>query len=552
MKSKILLMTLFLLLASLFLAITGCEIPNPYFIRVASIEGVPQTGETGTPLTLTGTIRPAFASNKDIVWSVKEAGNTGASISGNILNAAEIGTVTVKAVIANGMAEGKEFTQDFKIVFSVPRVITNIAIKTQPAKLEYFEGETLDLSGITVTLTFDDASTEDIGLAQFKAKGITASPAHGIALTLAHNGLPIMVTASGKTANTSTLKVLEAAVRIGSTLYATLDDALTAAANGSASVPTEIIILRNITATSGYTIPENKHIKLTVESGNSFIITASAGNFTLFSITNTDSSLTLGPVAGGGAFTLSGGKAVAEADRRCIYVNGSGSTFTMNNGVTITGFNKSTTNTSGVHISSNGVFTMNGGEISGNTSLSIGGGVLVDNGGTFTMNDGKIKNNILNNVGDSGSGGGVYTKGTFIMKGGEISGNNVSYCGGGVYVATDGAFTMNGGEISNNKANVYGGGVAISGAFTMSGGKISGNTANSRGGGVFIGFGNSVDSTFTMSGGTIYGTNEANTSLRNNSGEGASVYFSVDTNSSAKYGNGDVILTTNNTITGHN
>jgi len=109
---------LILLLASLFLAITGCEIPNPYFIWVASIEGVPQTGETGTPLTLTGTIRPAFASNKDIVWSVKDAGTTGASISGNILNANTEGTIKIRAKISNGTAEGKDYTQDFEIVFS--------------------------------------------------------------------------------------------------------------------------------------------------------------------------------------------------------------------------------------------------------------------------------------------------------------------------------------------------------------------------------------------------------------------------------------------------
>jgi len=312
------------------------------------------------------------------------------------------------------------------------------------------------------------------------------------------------------------LIALHPAAKIGEKEYLTLYEAIADAANGFASSPTEIIILRDITTperrmadSTGYVIPENKNIKLTVESGKSHTITASAGNFTLFSITNTGSSLTLGPTSGGGTLTLSGGKAAAESDRRGVYVNGSGRTFTMNDGVTITGFNKSTTNTSGVYVGSDSLFTMNGGEISGNTSLSFGGGVYVRPNGTFTMNDGKIKDNVLNNGSDSGSGGGVYTYGTFTMYGGEISGNNVSYCGGGVYVGNDGDFTMNSGKISNNTASASGGGVAISGTFTMNGGEISNNTASTNGGGVLVGFNNSTNSTFTMIDGEISG-NKAN------------------------------------------
>ena len=105
------------ILAALFLVMAGCG-PDPYYVRVEFIEGVPETGRAGTPLTLMGTIRPAFASNKNIVWSVEDAGTTGAGISGNILNANAGGIVTIRALIANGMAVGKEYTQDFKVVFT--------------------------------------------------------------------------------------------------------------------------------------------------------------------------------------------------------------------------------------------------------------------------------------------------------------------------------------------------------------------------------------------------------------------------------------------------
>ncbi len=64
--------------AALFFAMAGCNL-DPFFIRVALIEGVPETGTAGTPLTLTGTVRPVFASNNAIVWIIEDAGTTGAS-----------------------------------------------------------------------------------------------------------------------------------------------------------------------------------------------------------------------------------------------------------------------------------------------------------------------------------------------------------------------------------------------------------------------------------------------------------------------------------------
>jgi len=113
---------IFLLLAALFFAM-ACSGPDPYYIQVELIEGVPETGEAGTPLTLTGTVRPVFAKNKDIMWSVKDAGTTESNISGNILNANAGGTVTIRARIANGMAAGRDYTQDFKIYITGDDVV---------------------------------------------------------------------------------------------------------------------------------------------------------------------------------------------------------------------------------------------------------------------------------------------------------------------------------------------------------------------------------------------------------------------------------------------
>jgi len=124
----------------------------------------------------------------------------------------------------------------------------------------------------------------------------------------------------------------------------------------------------------------------------------------------------------------------------------SGGTLIMNQGAKITKFNNGAVNVGG------GTFTMNGGEISGNTAISI-------------------KNN--NNNNGSGSGGGVYVgNGTFTMSGGEISGNTAS-------------FNFNFSD--SDDVNGIGGGVYISGTFIKSGGIITGYTSDTVKGNVVKG-----------------------------------------------------------------
>ncbi|MDR1302178.1 MAG: hypothetical protein LBK43_06880, partial [Treponema sp.] len=115
----------------------------------------------------------------------------------------------------------------------------------------------------------------------------------------------------------------------------------------------------------------------------------------------------------------------------------------------------------GVLVLWHGIFTMSGGEVSGN-SAAQGGGVYV-NGGTFTMNGGVVNGNTATTNVHSGGGVGLWG-GTFTMNGGEVSGNRATQ-GGGVGV-NGGTFTMNGGVIygseeSDDKANIANSGAAI-------------------------------------------------------------------------------------------
>jgi hypothetical protein len=139
------------------------------------------------------------------------------------------------------------------------------------------------------------------------------------------------------------------------------------------------------------------------------------------------------------------------------------------------------------------------------------------------MKDGKISGN------SAPLGGGVHVSGTFTMETGEISGNTAEYYGGGVHL-NPGTFTMKGGEISGNTVTndstngaCYGGGVSVSsGTFTMEGGVISGNTVDTTtylfgGGGVHLSSSTTPANNavfFYLVTGTIYGL-DADESLKN-------------------------------------
>jgi hypothetical protein len=85
------------------------------FVPVTDIINVPATIAVGEPKLLTGTVIPENATHKTIVWSVKDAGTTGATINNNILTTLNTGTVEVTATIIDGKGLGEDFIKDFSI-----------------------------------------------------------------------------------------------------------------------------------------------------------------------------------------------------------------------------------------------------------------------------------------------------------------------------------------------------------------------------------------------------------------------------------------------------
>ena len=89
-----------------------------------------------------------------------------------------------------------------------PVAMTGISVKTQPATMTYTVGQLLDLSGLVVTLAYDNSTTVDVPFANFGSYAINVSPLNGFALTVAaHNGQPVAVSCSGFNAYTANLTV---------------------------------------------------------------------------------------------------------------------------------------------------------------------------------------------------------------------------------------------------------------------------------------------------------------------------------------------------------
>ena len=111
---------------------------------------------------------------------------------------------------------GTELTLDSKIVkfthiktgksvslnINVNKVdITDITIKTKPSKVEYYEGDTLNMSGLVVTLFMNNEETKDVAFLDFENNGISISPSEGDILTTESTQVTITHASSGKFVN---------------------------------------------------------------------------------------------------------------------------------------------------------------------------------------------------------------------------------------------------------------------------------------------------------------------------------------------------------------
>jgi len=187
------------------------SISSEKIIITAPVKGAtPSTtaidSEKGDNFTI-GTVTWSPAVNSFVASTVYTASVTLTAKSGYTFNGLGSTTVNGQSVKASDNT-GSAVTLSHTFPATSEKTVTNIAINTQPTKLGYTHGDKLDLAGLVVTLTHDDKTTEDVAIAKFADKNITANPSAGNDLVYsAHNGQPVKITYGSLTSNTGNLTV---------------------------------------------------------------------------------------------------------------------------------------------------------------------------------------------------------------------------------------------------------------------------------------------------------------------------------------------------------
>ena len=108
---------------------------------------------------------------------------------------------TKASVLSN---TGETVTLSHKFPATGTKIVSSIAIKYQPNNMSYAHGDKLDLSGMVVTLTYDDGSSIDVAHGDFVNNGITADPSQDAHLEHSkYDGKQITITYGNLTQKTT-------------------------------------------------------------------------------------------------------------------------------------------------------------------------------------------------------------------------------------------------------------------------------------------------------------------------------------------------------------
>ena len=147
-------------------------------ISVTGISFVPTTATAGTPLTLSGIISPLEATNRTIVWTVKDAGTTGATIAAgtNILNTTAAGVVVVRATIVNGISATSDYVQDNTITVAAGASVAVTGVTLSATTLSGTVGGSANLAATVQPANATDKtvtwSTSDAAVATVSSSGL--------------------------------------------------------------------------------------------------------------------------------------------------------------------------------------------------------------------------------------------------------------------------------------------------------------------------------------------------------------------------------------------
>ncbi|MCL2054474.1 MAG: InlB B-repeat-containing protein [Oscillospiraceae bacterium] len=354
------------------------------FVPVTNIDGVDGDIAANRTYTLSGTITPSAATEQTIVWSVQNAGSTGATVSGDTLTATAAGTVTVRATIANGLTETTDYIQDF--VINVYDFSSAIALQVANPPLSgpgwsYASGNYTVFDGADVTFTGTSAGERHIDVAEDSTANITLD---GVSMVNAPlptlrlgNGATLALTVNGT--NTLTAGSDRAGIQApdGTTLTINGTGSLTAtggflgAGIGGGNGQTG----GNITIGSGTVVANGGNAAAGIGGGG-----ASSGNG-----------------GNGGSISITGGNVTARGGASAASIGGgggAGGSVNISGGIVAAQGGANAAGIGGGRDGAGGTVIINGGTVTATTSgvggSGIGGGADANSPGTLSMNGGGV------------------------------------------------------------------------------------------------------------------------------------------------------------------
>ena len=202
----------------------------------------------------------------------------------NYAFAPELSAATINGYHATVTANTEDaLTLSHTFAATDTKIVTDITIKTPQTRLTYTHGDTLDLSGLVVTLIHDDSTTDDVAYNAFESKNISTYPVNGDELSHSeHDGLPVVVRYGSETASTNNLIVNPKVITF------TVDSIAAQTYNGSALTPAVTVSdgTTALTPTTDYTVTYTDNINagtatVTITGADNYAGSAGSATFTI-------------------------------------------------------------------------------------------------------------------------------------------------------------------------------------------------------------------------------------------------------------------------------
>jgi len=154
-----------------------------------------------------------FAGNTAYTATVTVTAHDGYTFA-NTLTGATINGNTATSTVAGGTA-----TLSYTFIKTLSKGVSSISISNQPTNLSYTYPETLDLTGLQLSIVYSDSSLDNGTFAQLSepsrlGDNIQTVPAEGTVLNYvywdgvdSHRGRPVVISVGGKTASTNNINV---------------------------------------------------------------------------------------------------------------------------------------------------------------------------------------------------------------------------------------------------------------------------------------------------------------------------------------------------------